>query len=173
MKFKVTARTNLIKRIQQRYLIGMVNKLSEIGERTITSQIMHAKWGVITGNLLDSYGYCIYVDGKIAKEWYFNPTPIATEPNDTWEEPFTPAVYGRDQIEKLFHNDYKPKSRIELVCAVSMPYNIYKEVSNGAMWQTYGLMEWNMEQESKSIPNAIFVKIHKTDGKDSPTSVPF
>src|SRR5574344_911997 len=61
-------------------------------------------------NLYDSYGYGIYLDGKLAKSGFLSATPKATEGKNWYGE----KIKGRDAISDYLKKDYKPSGEIDL-----------------------------------------------------------
>lgn len=72
-----------------------------------------------TGNLADSYGAAVYVDGKLREETMAYRTIKATETKDWY---IRSNIGGHGEMLNFFR-DYKPKSKgIAIVLVAAMPY---------------------------------------------------
>lgn len=82
-----------------------VDKLEEEARAFIDKTISEVTYQHQSGNLYDSYGYGIYLDGKLLRSSARDATQTATEPIKWYREEF----YGYELMRKVFANDgYKP-----------------------------------------------------------------
>lgn len=111
------ARTNWV----QKY----VKILSEHGKRIVNEQLASVEYAHRTYNLHDSYGWGVYVDGKLVASGF--PEEQAKEGKE-WKGD---TYKGRKTITDFLNNKYKPHPGIDFVVAVAMPYGIEVEVVYG------------------------------------------
>lgn len=99
-----------------------IEKLAERGQYIVDRELASISYKHDTYNLHDSYGWCVYVNGKIARMGFAG-SEKATEAKK-WKGT---EYWGRDAIKNLFEHRYKPTSYIELAIGVAMPYGMYLE----------------------------------------------
>lgn len=77
------------------------------------------------GNLYDSYGYGIYLDGRLQRTNARERQKTATEPSKPWSKNPNWSNYGNDLLRKTFSDGgYKPSVQkgYVVVFAATMPY---------------------------------------------------
>ena len=104
--------------LADRYIDSMVAFLHKEGERILDECEDEREYNHDTMNLYDSYGYGIYVRGRLVKSGYLSTSPMADEPRKWYKQ----QIWGREQIRNFLEAEYKPSSSIEMVVAAAMPY---------------------------------------------------
>lgn len=122
-----------------------VAKLSKIGQDIIDTEMRSVSYKNQTFNLHDSYGWCVYVDGKIVAEKYMDKT--ASEPRKMKGK----DVWGSEEIKKLFHGGYTPTSSIELAVGVAMPYGGYL---HRRKYEVFALAAQSVKEAASRIKDA-------------------
>lgn len=98
-----------------------VRVLSEYGKRIMDEQLRNKGYTHRTFNLHDSYGWGVYVSGKLVASGY--PEQQAKN-GKVWNGD---TYKGRETIKDFLQNKYKPHDGIDFVVAVAMPYGIEVE----------------------------------------------
>lgn len=97
---------------------AIVSSLKEDGERILEECYNARDFQNRSYNLRDSYGYCVFVDGK-PHTMGFLEGKMAKNGKKWYNE----VIEGREAISDFFSNEYKsPSGSIELVVAAAMPY---------------------------------------------------
>lgn len=104
--------------LRDKALMQILRMLETEGNRILQECEQERDYTHQTGNLYDSYGYGIYVDGKLAKAGYLSSSKTATE-NRKW---YGQDVSGREQITHFLNSEYKPTNGIDMVVVAAMPY---------------------------------------------------
>jgi len=141
----------MAKKIRTDSITKLVNFLSEEAKRIIDEELSNVSYKNDTDNLHDSYGWGIYINGKLTKSGY--QTEYALSPRIWEREP----IYGRDAITEFLEQKYKPHEGIDLVIAAAMPYgqilqerkyeviaiaqNQLKALSNRIKGSTFGIIK--------------------------------
>lgn len=88
-----------------------------------------------TQNLADSYGSCLFVNGKEYpnSRKFLTPEQHASKPRRWYGE----SLEGRTEIGKFFDNYQGVAGKTELVIAVAMPYGIILEEGSGRLKRKY------------------------------------
>lgn len=111
----------------------LVDSLAKDGERILAECEKERTYQHQTKNLYDSYGYGVYVRGKLVKAGYLSASPLATK-----GKPFDgDTIKGRDEIEMFLKTEYSPKGGIDLVIAAAMPYGKILEEGSGRLHHKY------------------------------------
>lgn len=95
-----------------------------------------------TYNLYDSYGYGIYVKGKLVKTGYLSASPTATESKKWYGE----TIRGREEIEDYLKNGYSPSGAIDLAVAAAMPYAKVLEAGGGGISRKYKVISMSFQK---------------------------
>ena len=98
-----------------------------------------------THNLYDSYGYGIYIGGKLTKTGYLSSSPRATESKRWYGE----EIKGREAIEEYLKNVYKPSGVIDLAVAAAMPYAKVLEDGSGNLHHSYRVISMSFQKLQK------------------------
>lgn len=96
----------------------LVRKLELEGNRILQECEQQHTYTHRTDNLYDSYGYGIYVGGRIRKSGFLTPSQRAREERKWYGQP----VSGREQILNFLNSEYKPTDGIDMVVVAAMPY---------------------------------------------------
>lgn len=95
-----------------------------------------------TKNLYDSYGYGIYVQGKLVKAGYLSASPKATKSKKWYGE----TIKGRGEIESYLRNDYTPSGVVDLAVAAAMPYAKVLEDGGGNLHHSYRVISMSFQK---------------------------
>lgn len=99
-------------------------------------------------NLYDSYGYGVYVSGKLQRYGFLG-TQKATEPRKWYGE----NVSGREEILEYLKSEHKPSSdAIELVIAAAMPYAKVLESGGGDIKHKYKVISMSYDMLKDIAP---------------------
>lgn len=131
---------------------AMVGNLSHIGQQIIDKELESVSYNHDTYNLHDSYGWCVYVGGKIEAMGFVEPQNASKKKK--W---YGNELSGRDEIKKLFQARYKPTSYIELVVGVAMPYGMILEEK--MKYEVFAVAASSVEQAAKRIKGARYERI--------------
>lgn len=93
-------------------------------------------------NLYDSYGYGIYLNGKLTKFGFLSATPKATEGKSWYGE----KIKGRDAISDYLKKDYKPSGAIDLAIVAAMPYAKVLEDGSGNLKRSYRVISMSVQK---------------------------
>lgn len=108
-------------------------QLADEGARILRQCVEERDYTHRTYNLYDSYGYGVYVSGKLQRYGFLG-TQKATEPRKWYGE----DVRGRDEILEYLKSEHKPSNdAIELVIAAAMPYAKVLESGGGGIKHKY------------------------------------
>lgn len=94
-----------------------------------------------TRNLYDSYGYGIYIEGKLSKTGFLS-SSMATKGKQWYGE----TLYGRSEIESYLRSDYRPQGVIDLAVAAAMPYAKVLEDGSGGLHQSYRVISMSFQK---------------------------
>lgn len=106
----------MAKKVKDNSINRLVNFLSDEAKKIIDEELNNVDYKNDTDNLHDSYGWGIYVNGKLVKSGYQTQNAIA--PRIWKREP----LYGRDAITEFLERKYNPHDGIDLVIVAAMPY---------------------------------------------------
>ena len=95
-----------------------------------------------TYNLYDSYGYGIYVEGKLEKIGYLSSSPKASKGKNWYGE----KIKGRDAISNYLKKDYKPSGAIDLAIVAAMPYAKVLEDGSGNLKRSYRVISMSVQK---------------------------
>ena len=108
-------------------------QLADEGARILRQCVEQRDYTHRTYNLYDSYGYGVYVSGKLQRYGFLG-TQKATEPRKWYGE----NVRGREEILEYLKSEHKPSNdAIELVIAAAMPYAKVLESGGGGIKHKY------------------------------------
>ena len=121
------------KSLKQQATEQIVAQLADEGARILRQCVEQRDYTHRTYNLYDSYGYGVYVSGKLQRYGFLG-TQKATEPRKWYGE----DVRGRDEILEYLKSEHKPSNdAIELVIAAAMPYAKVLESGGGGIKHKY------------------------------------
>ena len=127
--------------------------LSQEGERIVNEQLAKKQYTHRTFNLHDSYGWGVYVNGKLAAKGF--PAQKATK-GKKWNGN---EYKGRETITGFLENKYKPHDGIDLVVAVAMPYGV--EVEEIYKYEVVATARAEVRQLESKYPRAKYGVISK------------
>ena len=123
----------MAKTLRQQATELLVARLANEGDRILRQCVEERDYTHRTYNLYDSYGYGVYVSGKLQRYGFLG-TQKATEPRKWYGE----DVRGRDEILEYLKSEHKPSNdAIELVIAAAMPYAKVLESGGGGIKHKY------------------------------------
>ena len=128
--------------LADRYIDSMVAFLQKEGERILSECEDEREYNHDTMNLYDSYGYGIYVRGRLVKSGYLSPSPMADEPRKWYKQ----RIWGREQIKNFLEAEYKPGKGIEMVVAAAMPYAEVLENASSGQTRKYRVISMSYEK---------------------------
>lgn len=112
---------------------GLIEALNIEAERILQECVNERDYTHRTKNLYDSYGYGIYLRGKLVKKGYLSAEAQADRPRD-----FNGMkVKGRDEINAFLNSTYNPTNGIDLVVVATMPYAAILESGGGGLKRSY------------------------------------
>ena len=94
----------------------LVRFLSKEGQKIVDNELSKVTYTYRTLNLRDSYGWGVYVDGKLVNKGYTANSPGIKK---KW---YSEDITGYEAIVEFIEQKYKPHPGIDLVVAVAMPY---------------------------------------------------
>ena len=103
---------------KDRAIMQIVHKLKQEGNRILQECETERNYTHRTNNLYDSYGFGIYVGGKMRESGFLTPNQRATK-NRKW---YGQEVSGREQLLNFLNHEYKPTKGIDMVVVAAMPY---------------------------------------------------
>lgn len=103
---------------KERMTEALVAQLAVEGDRILKECEQEADYTHRTYNLYDSYGYGIYVDGKLKRSGFLTNTATATEGKRWYKD----TVKGRERLEEFLSSEYKATKGIDMVVVAAMPY---------------------------------------------------
>lgn len=98
-----------------------------------------------TLNLYDSYGYGIYLQGKLCSKGFLSADSQA-EKSKKW---YGETLYGRDEITKYLETEYQPVGFIDVAIAAAMPYAKVLEAGGGGAKKKYKVISMSFEKLDK------------------------
>lgn len=130
------------KTLRQMAIDIIVKALEEDAERVLKECINEVDYQHRTMNLYDSYGYGIYVEGKLFKMGFLHPTPSAKSPK-TW---YGEKIKGREAITEYLRGEYKPSGVVDLAIAASMPYAHVLEKGSAGLHRSYRVISMSFQK---------------------------
>lgn len=111
----------------------LVDSLAKDGERILSECEKERTFQHQTKNLYDSYGYGVYVRGKLERFGFLSASPLANKGKVFDGD----IIKGREEIESFLKTEYSPKGGIDLVIAAAMPYGKILEEGSGRLHHKY------------------------------------
>lgn len=143
--------------LRQIAIDAIYEALEKDAERILKECISEIDYQHRTLNLYDSYGYGIYVEGKLVTMGFLHPTASAKTVK-TW---YGEKIKGRQAIEEYLRGEYKPAGVVDLAIAASMPYAHVLEEGSAGLHRKYKVISMSFQKlkdiskEYKGIVNAI------------------
>jgi len=120
----------------------IVSELDKDARNVLKECIQEITYTHRTKNLYDSYGYGIYVQGKLTKTGYLSSSPQAKKSKNWYGE----EINGREAIESYLKNSYQPSGVIDLAVAASMPYAQVLEEGGGGLKHSYRVISMSFQK---------------------------
>lgn len=117
----------MAKTLRQQAAEQLISRLANEGDRILRQCVEQRDYIHRTYNLYDSYGYGVYVKGRLMRRGFLQRSPQAADPREWYGE----DVRGREEILEFLTSGYKPSQNIELVIAAAMPYASVLESGKG------------------------------------------
>jgi len=116
--------------------------LEEDAKRILQECVDEREYEHRTKNLYDSYGYGIYLNGRLKRKGYLSTSPQATE-KKKW---YGRVVKGRTEISKYLRSGYSPGNGIELITVAAMPYAEILEDGSGRLKRSYRVITMSFQK---------------------------
>ena len=123
-------------------IMQIVRKLEQEGNRILQECEAERDYTHRTNNLYDSYGFGIYVGGKLTKEGYLSNSKTATKSRKWYGQ----EVSGREQITNFLNNEYKPTKGIDMVVVAAMPYAAVLENASSGQKHKYRVISMSYDK---------------------------
>lgn len=129
-------------KLKEAYTNRMIDFLAKEGERLILECINEVDYTHDTNNLADSYGYGVYLNGRIVKSGFANQIPNANKPRKWYRQ----EVWGRTRIQDFLNKEYKPQGYLDLVLAAAMPYGHALENASSGQKRKYRVISMSYDK---------------------------
>ena len=127
---------------KERMTEALVEQLAVEGDRILKECEQEADYTHRTYNLYDSYGYGIYVDGKLKRSGFLTNTATATEGNRWYKD----TVKGRERLEEFLSDEYKATKGIDMVVVAAMPYAHALENQSSGQKRKYRVISMSFDK---------------------------
>lgn len=127
--------------LYQQALNIIVTELDKDAKNVLQECIQEITYQHDTRNLYDSYGYGIYVEGKLSKTGFLS-SPMATK-GKRW---YGDTLHGRSEIESYLKSDYQPAGVIDLAVAAAMPYAKVLEDGSAGLHKSYRVISMSFQK---------------------------
>ena len=132
-----------------------VDMLADEGGKLILQAVNSRDYTHRTYNLHDSYGSAVYLNGKLVEKSVMLLGSKATKAKSYKGS----KLKGSEEIMKYFQS-YKPKSEIELVVAVAMPYGVVLEKGSDGLKHKYKVIS-GINTEVGNLAARLNAKVNK------------
>lgn len=132
-----------------RVVAALVMELEKTGQEIVNNELASVTYTHRTMNLRDSYGWCVFVNGRPRRMGFAGPAQ-AEHPRKLG----TRFVSGRDEIVKYFNERHVCKGPVELVVAVAMPYGMV--VEEKYKYQVFSIAANSVKQATAKYKGAEF-----------------
>lgn len=127
-------------KIADKYVLELIDSLENDAKRILKECVDERTYTHRTMNLYDSYGYGIYLQGKLQRSGYLSNSPSAKKGRKINGA----EIKGREEINKYFNNDYTPKGFIDLAVVAAMPYARTLEEGSGGLKNKYRVISMSL-----------------------------
>ena len=124
---------------------NILNSLEEDAIRILQECVNEREYQHQTKNLYDSYGYGIYIKGKLKRIGYLSASAQASKAKKWYGK----AIKGRSEINKYLRNGYSAGSGIELAVVAAMPYTRVLEAGGGNLHRSYKVISMSFQKLNK------------------------
>lgn len=125
------------------------------GQRIIRECVDERDYSHQTKNLYDSYGYGVYINGKLRNKGFLAQRASAKKPRKWYGE----EVWGRDEITTFLEKEHTPSKFMELVVVAAMPYAIVLEKGGGGLHRKYKVVSMSYDKLKDVCPSFGNVKL--------------
>lgn len=123
----------------------ILKEVEKEAERILQECVNERDYKHDTLNLYDSYGYGIYLQGKLHSKGFLSADSQAGKGKKWYGE----TLYGRDEITKYLETEYQPVGFIDAAIAAAMPYAKVLEAGGGGVKKKYKVISMSFEKLDK------------------------
>lgn len=144
---------------------ALIDRLEEKGKLILKECEEERDYTHRTYNLHDSYGFGIYVNGRLVRKGFLTPNPVATERKRWYKE----MLEGRKEINN-FLDGYKADNKgIQMIVVAAMPYAEVLENASSGQTRKYRVISMSydkLKELSRGIPGSKvdIISIHRNYG---------
>lgn len=143
----------------------VLDQLEKEGQRILRECEQERTYTHQTQNLYDSYGFGIYVNGRLVRKGFLTPNPVATERKRWYKE----MLEGRKEINN-FLDGYKADNKgIQMIVVAAMPYAEVLENPSSGQTRKYRVISMSydkLKEMSRGIlgSKVDIISIHRNYG---------
>ena len=127
---RVIGRLSMAK-TKQSAITRIVDLLANEGQKIVAKELAKVSYTYRSLNLRDSYGWGVYVDGKLARKGYTASSPGIKK---KW---YGEEITGYEAVVEYLESKYKPHPGIDLVVVAAMPYGEILQNAEGNVKKKY------------------------------------
>lgn len=116
---------------KQSAITRIVDLLANEGQKIVAKELAKVSYTYRSLNLRDSYGWGVYVDGKLARKGYTASSPGIKK---KW---YGEEITGYEAVVEYLESKYKPHPGIDLVVVAAMPYGEILQNAEGNVKKKY------------------------------------
>lgn len=128
----------------------LLDTLEKEGKRILAECEQERTYTHQTHNLYDSYGFGVYLNGKLQRKGFLSSSETATETKKWYGQ----EISGREQIENFLMGEYKSGKGIDLVVVAAMPYAEVLENASSGQHQKYKVISMSYNK-LKELSNGV------------------
>lgn len=128
--------------IYDNIIASILNELESDARRILEECVNEREYTHRTKNLYDSYGYGIYIRGKLKRIGYLSPAPQASVAKSWYGQ----KIKGRTEIRKYLSGEYHAGNGIELAMVAAMPYAGVLEEGGGNLTRKYRVISMSFQK---------------------------
>ena len=128
----------------------LLDTLEKEGKKILAECEQERTYTHRTHNLYDSYGFGVYLNGKLQRKGFLSSSETATETKKWYGQ----EISGREQIENFLTGEYKPGKGIDLVVVAAMPYAEVLENASSGQHQKYKVISMSYNK-LKELSNGV------------------
>lgn len=129
-------------KLYDEYLKLLTTELEKDVKRILQECVDERDYQHDTMNLYDSYGYGIYVQGKLSRTGYLSATPQA-EKGKKW---YGEEIHGREAIKAYLNKSHKAVGAIDVAVVAAMPYAKVLEAGGGGIKKKYKVISMSFQK---------------------------
>lgn len=141
--------------ITGKYILLLIDELEQDAKRILQECVDERTYTHRTMNLYDSYGYGIYLKGKLQRVGYLSSSPSAKSGRKINGK----EVKGREEINKFLNHDYTPNGFVDLAVVATMPYARTLEEGSGGLKNKYRVISMSLSK-LQSIASKYGATVH-------------